>query len=287
MLNMTYVGESTIHKIEFDRKSKHVVSVKGTLPAQTSGFVLSREYAKDKWNYKDYTTIYRVLDGEIQFSNDGSTYTEPVPKVSFHTNGSGTLDGETFQEVKKYEELVIPIPTAGENYEFTHWSPEIPTEGNIESDKRFTACFIYVPPLKEVQEAKVMEMNVVQQQRIQEGLDIVLTDGTKEHFTLTDHDQTSLMGLQTKVAEGVEQIPWHTSDQTEHCKYYSNEDMAVITSKALEFVTFHVTYFRDIRIFIRALQEKEDVENVTYGMYIPEEYQSDVLKDMYAVMQEE
>ena len=63
--------------------------------------------------------------------------------------------------------------------------------------------------------------------------------------------------------------------------------MALITSKALEFVTFHVTYFRDLRIYIRALQEKTELENVIYGMYIPEEYQSDVLKDMYAVMQEE
>lgn len=287
MLNMTYVGENTIHKIEFNRKSRNIVSVKGNLPAQANGFVLSRENKKDKWDYKDYNTIYRVLEGEILFSNDGSVYVEPVLKVSFHTSGGGTLEGETTQEVKKFEELVIPTPVAGENYEFTRWSPEIPAEGNIESDKRFIACFTYVPPLEEVQEAKVMEMNAIQQQMIQEGLDIMLTDGTVEHFTLTDHDQTSLMGLQTKVAEGAEMIPWHTSDQAEHCKYYSNEDMAVITSKALEFVTFHVTYFRDIRIFIRALQEKEEVKNVTYGMYIPEEYQSDVLKDMYAAMKEE
>lgn len=287
MLNMTYEGENTVHKIEFDKKSKNIVSVKGTLPAQTNGFMLSRENKKDKWDYRDYTTIYRVLDGEIQFSNDGSVYVESVPKVRFYNSGGGTLDGETVQEVKNYEDLKIPTPVAGENYEFTHWNPEIPTQGKIESDVRFVAYFVYVPPLNEVQEAKVMEMNSIQQQMIQQGLDIVLTDGTTEHFTLTDHDQTSLMGLQTKVAEGAEQIPWHTSDQTEHCKYYSNADMAVITSKALEFVTFHVTYFRDIRIFIRALQEKEDVQNVTYGMYIPEEYQSDVLKDMYAVMQEE
>lgn len=286
MLNMTYVGENTIHKIEFDRKSRNIVSVKGILPAQANGFVLSRENKKDKWDYKDYNTIYRVLDGEILFSNDGSVYVEPVLKVSFHTSGGGTLDGEITQEVKKFEELVIPTPVAGENYEFARWSPEIPAEGNIESDKRFIALFTYVPPLEEVQEAKVIEMNAIQQQMIQEGLDIMLTDGTVEHFTLTDHDQTSLMGLQTKVSEGADQIPWHTSDQAEHCKYYSNADMAVITSRALEFVTFHVTYFRDIRIFIRALQEKEEVKNVTYGMYIPEEYQSDVLKDMYAAMRE-
>lgn len=286
MLNLTYVGESTIHKIELNKKSSHRVSIRGTLPAQTNGFTLTREGERDNWDYKDYTTIYREMDGEIQFSNDGSVYVEPVPKVSFCTNGGGTLEGETVQEAKNYEELVIPTPVAGENYEFTQWSPEIPAEGKIESDQRFTASFVYVPTLEEVQETKVTEMNAVQQTVIQEGLDIALSDGTVEHFTLTDHDQTSLMGLQTKVGEGAEQIPWHTSDQSEHCKYYSNEDMAIITSRALEFVTFHVTYFRDLRIYIRSLRSKEEVTAVTYGMLVPEEYRSDVLKDMYAAMQE-
>lgn len=287
MLNLTYVGESTIHKIEFNRNSKHIVSVKGSLPARTNGFTLSREGKRDNWDYKDYTTVYRKLDGEIQFSNDGSVHVEPIPKVSFCTNGGGALEGETIQEVKNYEELVIPTPVASDHYEFTQWSPEIPAEGKIDSDQCFTASFVYVPALEEVQEAKVTEMNAVQQTVIREGLDITLSDGTVEHFTLTDHDQTSLMGLKTKVEEGAEQIPWHTSDQAEHCKYYSNADMAIITSGALEFVTFHVTYFRDLRIYIRSLLSKEEVTEVTYGMLVPEEYQSDVLKDMYALMQEE
>ena len=141
MLNLAYVGENTIHKIEFNRKNSHIVSIKGLLPAETKGFILSREGKKDNWDYKDYTTIYRELDGEIQFSNDGSVYVEPIPKVSFYTNGGGSLDGEAFQEVKNYEELVVPTPVADENYEFTQWSPEIPESGEIEGNKAFTAIF--------------------------------------------------------------------------------------------------------------------------------------------------
>ena len=103
----------------------------------------------------------------------------------------------------------------------------------------------YVPTLEEVKASKVAEMNATQQSVIQQGIDVTLTDGTVEHFTLTDHDQTSLMGLQTQVAQGAEQIPWHTSDTTEHCKYYSNADMLLIVTAAMQYVTFHVTYFRD------------------------------------------
>lgn len=140
----------------------------------------------------------------------------------------------------------------------------------------------YEPSLDEVQEMKVREMNEAQQAAIQEGINVKLTDGAVEHFTLTDHDQTSLVGLQAKVLEGEDSIPWHTSDEAEHCKFYSNADMALITTAAMEYVTWHVTYFRDLRIYIRSLKEKTEVEVVTYGMAIPEAYQSEPLKAMIA-----
>ncbi len=136
--------------------------------------------------------------------------------------------------------------------------------------------------LDEVKESKVSEMNDIQQKLIAQGVDVTLSDGSKEHFSLTERDQTSLVGLQAQVAIGAENIPWHTSDEDEHCKFYSNADMAKITSSALSYVTWHVTYFRDLRIFIRSLESKEEVEQVTYGMNIPEAYQSEPLKAMLA-----
>ena len=138
------------------------------------------------------------------------------------------------------------------------------------------------PTLDEVKEAKVAEMNKAQQDAIQNGVDVTLSDGSTEHFSLTERDQTSLVGLQAQVAIGAENIPWHTSDEDEHCKFYSNADMAKITSSALSYVTWHVTYFRDIRIYIRSLESKEEVEQVTYGTGIPEAYQSEPLKAMLA-----
>ena len=140
----------------------------------------------------------------------------------------------------------------------------------------------YEPTLEDLQEAKVAEMNMAQQGIIAAGVDVVLTDGTTEHFTLEDHDQTSLVGLQSQVVAGEENIPWHTSDEKQHCKFYSNADMRKITTTAMNYVTWHVTSFRDLRIYIRSLESKEDVEKVTYGMDIPEAYQSEPLKAMMA-----
>ena len=138
----------------------------------------------------------------------------------------------------------------------------------------------YIPTLEEIKETKVREMNLVQQEAIQAGVNVALADGTVEHFTLTDHDQTSLMSRQNRVEAGDEAIPWHTSDEAEHCKFYSNADMAMITSKAMEYVTWHVTYFRDLRIYIRSLESAEAVEAIFYGVEIPDAFQSVPLRAM-------
>lgn len=225
MLSLKYLNEKEKYLISFSVVSRNIVQIIGDFPIKTSGFTLSRESKEDNWDYSSYTTVYREVDGGVQFSNDGSAYIEPIP----------------------------PTP------------PEP-----------------YIPTLEEVKEQKVSEMNDVQQDTIQNGIDVTLLDGTVEHFTLTDHDQTSLMGLQTQIVQGVEEIPWHTSDQGDHCKYYSNANMSLIVRSAMEFVTYHVTYFRDLRIYIRSLQTKEEVEAITYGTIIPKEYQSEPLKDMLA-----
>lgn len=85
-------------------------------------------------------------------------------------------------------------------------------------------------------------MNKAQQDAIQSGVDVTLSNGSVEHFSLTDHDQTSLVGLQTQVTSGEENIPWHTSDETKHCKFYSNADMAKITATAMAFSIYWGRY---------------------------------------------
>lgn len=140
----------------------------------------------------------------------------------------------------------------------------------------------YEPTLEEIKEQKISEMNAEQQKIIQYGVEVPLSDGTTERFTLKDQDQMSLMGLQTLAQQGTDKIPWHEADNAEHCKYYSAEDMEKITGAALSFISYQVTYFRDLRIYINSMSDKESVQSVTYGMYIPTEYQSEVLADFYA-----
>lgn len=143
----------------------------------------------------------------------------------------------------------------------------------------------YVPTLEELIEEKVSEMDAAQQTAIAAGVNVTLSDGTVEHFMLTDNDQKKLAVLESRVAAGERMIPWHTSDEAEHCKFYSNADMALITTVAFNYAAWHETYFRDLRIYIRSLDSKEAVDAVFYGMEIPGQFQSEPLKAMIAAQE--
>ena len=155
-------------------------------------------------------------------------------------------------------------------------------EVNMWSQNRNQHQFHKKPTIEELQESKVSRNEFRATKNDSKRSRRCSTSGEIEHFTLSEHDQTSLIGLQTKVLAGEEQIPWHNSDETEHCKFYSNSDMALITNTAMGYVTWHVTYFRDLRIYIRSLRTKDEIAAVSYGMEIPEEYQSEPLIGMMA-----
>lgn len=284
MLSLKYAGEKTSYIISFKKISKNIVQVIGDFPVKRKGFGCYKVGSEDVLgDYTDYKTVYREIEGGAQFSNDGSVYIVPTPTVTFSAGSGGSLEGRKIQATDMFEKLVIPSPVPEENYIFAGWVPEIPESGEISGNVTYQASFVYVETLEEVKEAKVAEMNAVQQETITAGIDVTLADGTTDHFDLTDRDQMRLTGLQKQVDSGVESISWHTSDEDEHCKFYSNADMALITEKAMVYVTWHVTYFRDLRIYIRSLATKEEVAAVVYGMDIPIEYQSDPLKAMIAV----
>lgn len=78
MLNLQYVGDTTKYPVNFRKISEHIVQVTGRIPVKSSGFTLSR-LVEDAWkaDYSRYNTVYREIDGGIQFSNDGSVYVAP------------------------------------------------------------------------------------------------------------------------------------------------------------------------------------------------------------------
>lgn len=79
MLLLKYLNELSTYPVSFKNISQNIVQITGDFPVKTSGFKLSREGKEDNWDYSAYHTVYREVDGGVQFSNDGSVYIPPEP----------------------------------------------------------------------------------------------------------------------------------------------------------------------------------------------------------------
>lgn len=55
--------------------------------------------------------------------------------------------------------------------------------------------------------------------------------------------------------------------------------MTAIIEKATQFVAYHTIYCNSFYTWIHALADKEEVQELSYGDEILEEYQSEMLKD--------
>ena len=142
----------------------------------------------------------------------------------------------------------------------------------------------YVPTLAELQSVKNREISQACERIIYSGVDVTFTDGSVEHFSLTEHDQLNLFGKQVQLAAGAEQLEYHSDGQP--CRYYSAADMQTIIAAAMQHVSYHTTYCNAVNMWIAGCESTEEVQAIYYGADVPEEYQSDVLKAYIASMKE-
>ena len=113
---------------------------------------------------------------------------------------------------------------------------------------------------------------------IEAGFDLELRGETK-HFSLATQDQLNLMSLNV-MAQTQSLIPYHADG--EECDFYTAEEINEIIDTANAFKIYHTTYYNALKGYINSLETIEDIAAVTYGMEIPEEYQTNVLKALEA-----
>ena len=136
----------------------------------------------------------------------------------------------------------------------------------------------YEPTLAELQAAKKQEISQACEQAIYSGVSVTLTDGSTEHFALTEHDQLNLFGKQIELSAGVTRLKYHTDGQP--CRYYDAADMQLIVTAAMDYVSYHTTYCNSLYSWISGAQTAEEIQQIYYGAEIPEQYWSDVFRDI-------
>lgn len=138
--------------------------------------------------------------------------------------------------------------------------------------------FLNEDNISDIKDAKIEEMSNTCSNVITNGFDVKLSDGEVHHYSLTTQDQLNLITLSTMAAAGENDIPYHADGEL--CKYYSAEDIGIITYAATSHKTYHVTYFNSLKAYIASLENIADILNITYGVDIPADYQSDILKQL-------
>ena len=172
------------------------------------------------------------------------------------------IDKEEFAALSKSIE-------SGEQVEVPE-TPEVPDIDDTPSDPNQEITVEYV------KSAKIAEMNLMCTNLIQKGFDVKLSDGSPHHFSLTEQDQLNLITLSTMVASGETAIPYHADG--EPCKFFSTDDITTILNAATSWKTYQVTYNNSLKTYINSLDKITEISAITYGMDIPVDYQSDVLK---------
>lgn len=77
MIKIKYNNSNIFEEVIFS-KVGNIVSLKGT-KENNSGFTTYRMSGEQLGDFSDYTTTYRILDDEVQYSNNGSVWVEPEP----------------------------------------------------------------------------------------------------------------------------------------------------------------------------------------------------------------
>ena len=232
---------------------------------------------KIKINSKIYEiqSIVRIEPHVLQIVFTGSAPEKWDDDIVLYTAGDvecATLSGWT--TIYRDEGQTVYLSDDGSVYQ----TPDPDTGGEILPPEP------YVPTIAELQSSKKQEISQACEQAIYSGVDVTLTDGSTEHFSLTEHDQLNLFGKQVQLAAGITQLEYHSDGQP--CRYYDAADMQLIVSAAMEFVSYHTTYCNSLNMWISSAESAEEIQQIYYGADVPERYQSDVLKAYIATMKE-
>lgn len=153
-----------------------------------------------------------------------------------------------------------------------------------EVTQAFDQWWGYAPPdpesLEGIKLAKIAEMSAACRDAIVAGIDVQI-GGEMLHFSLEVEDQVNMISLSTILASGVAAVPYHADGK--ECRYFTAAEFSKVVEKATFWKLYQESYFNSLRTYLSTMSDIEDVQKVVYGMTIPEEYQSDVLKGMGAV----
>lgn len=126
--------------------------------------------------------------------------------------------------------------------------------------------------------AKLAELSAACNTAIVSGCDVVLTDSSTGHISLTAEDQINLSTAMSAVEQGAQSYPYHLDGQL--CALYPAADIAAMARAATAHKLYHTTYYNHLAAWVRRCETVEEVSAITYGAALPE----DLAENMAAII---
>lgn len=182
--------------------------------------------------------------------------------ITIYTNGGikcGTLLG--YDTVYRDEGQTVYLSDDGSIYTAPKETERLPTEP-------------YKTTLKELQAHKLATVNTACNAATTAGCDVALTDGSVEHYSLSETDQINLSAAVAAVQAGAAAYPYHADGEL--CKMYSADDIVLIGTAATGHKLYHTTYCNHLRAWIQRVETTEELEAIYYGAELPDDLASNM-----------
>lgn len=205
-------------------------------------------------------------------SSDGTKLYHPkwLAPVPDGFNNYEIIDAEIISK-EEYDEILQDLELGLEK-DYIEYIPELEDLSNITND----TIVIDEAILISYKQERIKTMSQQCKRAIINGFDITLSDNNNHHFSLEITDQLKIDKLYTKAKNGEIILPYHADN--EEFKFYSYEDIVTIHSKMEYIIDYNTVYFNSLKSYIQSLNSVEEINSIYYGIEIPEEYQSEVLK---------
>lgn len=217
---------------------------------------------KIKFNKKDIifnVRMTRVKDDVIKIESEKAIPNEII------TNGFSIINefnDSIMADYSDYKTIYVEstdnayyLSTGDKYVEPAPENPE-PTEPIIET-------------LENVKTNKISELNAICNKMITSGVDVEI-DGKTEHFSYTIEDQANIDDIAQMAKSTNMEQSYHCDNGS--CKLYTVEEITKIYMTQKMNKAHNITYANQLKLYVKSLKEKAEVESIAYGQDLTGEY---------------
>lgn len=215
--------------------------------------------------------VYVKTDEKYNIIQCEGGYTTPSDLSGWVQIDEGIGDKFNLCQTHYFEEGLYSVDGLPK-YKLVDGIPLLRTDDELNKDR-----------LPAIIEKKELELSLACNLAINKGSSVILSTG-EEEFTYDLADQANVSEMFNAILLGATEYPYHSNSNS--CKMYSAMDIVVIYSTLSSMKTAQITYYNQLKKYLKSLTDLETIQNITYGQELEGEY-LESYKNLIAQAQEQ